>query len=126
MKSVRRPGKRKREKLYAPGRQITAASTVTTGAVRKLYRTADPPSPLVKTHSHHFKEYDCGNTLGYRHSSVNAHRNNVSSGSSRKQLSPKTRISPNARRNSGTSQNQVRRRPVGAECSLASETALIR
>ena len=36
MNSARRPGKRNREKLYAAGRQITAAISVTTGAVMKL------------------------------------------------------------------------------------------
>ena len=64
MNSARRPGKRNLEKLYAAGRQITAAISVTTGAVMKLYRTAEPTSPLVKTHSHHFSEADWGMMLG--------------------------------------------------------------
>src|ERR1700686_3542172 len=77
MKSARRPGKRNREKLYAAGRQITAAISVTTGAVIKLYRTAEPTSPLVKTHSHHLNEADWGITFGYRHSSAKAHSSKV-------------------------------------------------
>src|SRR5439155_20412560 len=90
------------------GRQIGAESSVTVGAVIRLYLIELTTLRLPKPTSHHFRENSWGSSAGSNHGPAKGQRIRLSSGPRMNAASPARKSTGSDRRNAPTDQNKNR------------------